>query len=671
MVSNSNSLFVAKLYYTKTMSIAASRMKRASRGLRVAVWVATTGSDSNPGTQAAPLATIVAARNKVRSIIAAGRPVGGIAVNVMPGTYPQSAMVDFVAGDSGTVASPVIWRAVGGPVTLTGSVAIPPSAYQTVPPAMATLFPSSIRSQVRMVDLAVLGVDTPVETQDRDSWTATGATIVVDGAALTLARYPNNGWLSVQAGSTASDMNSPVVLKTTDATVLSWAGATGDARLCAEIVYQWASQIMNVTSIDAGAGTITAQAHSNWGVGTPDTSIGRYYIFNLPQALDSPNEYYIDTANRKAYFVPGTTASVTTINTTIIHCYYTSYLTFDGIGVAEGRFHGYTISGSSHITLRNLTAAHLNAGIMLNDATDTLLDNVTVHDIGTVGVSLSGGDRPTLMPGNNTLQYSRVYDCSLRVPNYNPAVDINGVGAKVLHNNIYNSPHALIILRGNDHLIQDNWIHHGVLDNSDAGAFYCGRDWTERGNVLNRNWFSDIGTPDHRFTVAIYYDDCESGFVATNNILVDTWYGLHHCGRDNFFDNNVIVRAQGMAWHVGNWGSGPDNQATLTQRYNDMINTPTYQAAAWAKYPHFATILSDEPNVPKYNTVSNCLIVDSVPGAADNYPVYPQVTVSGLQTLTAAQLGLDTTTHMAAADSIVTNGSGTFKRIDISRIYHP
>lgn len=632
----------------------------------VALWVATSGNDANSGTQASPLATLTAARDKVRSIIAAGRPKGGILVNVVAGTYPQTASLDFVEGDSGTAAAPVIWRAVGGSVNVTGSTAIPASAYQPVPTTMANLFPSGIRSQVRMVDLAALHVDTPVEPQDRDSWTATAATIVVDGANLTLARYPNNGWLPVKDGSTAGSVTDPVVLPTDDALVLSWAGSTGDARLCAEITYQWASQVMNVTAIDATAKTITAQPHSEWGLDPPDPAIGRYYIFNLPQALDSASEYYIDTTAGKAYFVPGTTASVTVLKDPIIHCYFSSHIVFDGICAAEGRSMGYLLSGTNHITIKNARVCNVNSGIILDNSSTTLIDNVDVYNIGCNGINLAGGDRKTLTPGNNTLQNSRVHDCALRVPNYNPAVSIYGVGNKVLHNNLYNSPQMLVSLSGNDHLIQDNWIHHGVLDNSDAGAFYTGRNWTDRGNVINRNWFSDIGTNDNRFTVSVYIDDCSSGFTVTNNIIVDSWYGLHHCGRDNFFDNNVIIRASGMAWHVGNWGANHQgNQAELRTRLAEV----PYQSTPWLKYPHLANILEDEPAVPKYNTVSNCLIADSKPGGIDDYAIYPQVAVSGNQTVTATALGLDTDAHTATSNSVITNGSGSFKPIDIVRIY--
>lgn len=642
------------------------RRAKTSPQPSVVLWVGPTGNDNNAGTQAAPLATLAAARNKVRTIISGGRPKGGILVNVSAGTYPQTSTLYFLQGDSGTADSPVIWRAVGGKVTLTGSVPIPANAYQTVPTGVQSLFPANIRSQVRMVDLAAMGVDTPAETQDRDGWTATAATIVKDGAALTLARYPNNGWLPVKAGSTAGTVSDPVVLPTDDATVLSWAGNTGDARLCAEIIFQWASQIMNVTSIDAGTKKITAQPHSDWGLGTPDPSVGRYYIFNLPQALDSPNEYYIDTAAGKAYFVPGTTASVTVLKEAIVQCYFSSYITFDGISAGEGRFMGYLLSGSDHVTVKNATVCNLNAGIILDNAKNTLLDNVTVYNIGCNGVNLYGGDRQTLTPGNNTLQNSRVHDCAQRVPNYNPAVSIYGVGNSVLHNELYNSPQMLVSLSGNDHLIQDNWIHHGVLDNSDAGAFYTGRNWTDRGNVINRNWFNNIGLQDGRQVVSVYIDDCSSGFTVTNNIIVDGGYGLHHCGRDTFYNNNVMIRQDTMAWHVGNWGANHEgNQAELRQKLTEV----PYQSGPWLKYPHLANILDDEPAVPKYNTVSNCLIADSAPGGIDDYPIYPQVAVSGMQTVTAAQLGLDTATRTAAPDSIVTNGSGSFAGIDITKIY--
>jgi hypothetical protein len=44
-------------------------------------------------------------------------------------------------------------------------------------------------------------------------------------------------------------------------------------------------------------------------------------------------------------------------------------------------------------------------------------------------------------------------------------------------------------LGGNEHLIQGNEIHSVCTDTDDVGAFYMGRDYTCRGNIVRYNYF--------------------------------------------------------------------------------------------------------------------------------------------------------------------------------------
>ena len=68
-----------------------------------AYWVATTGSDSNPGTQAAPFATLLHANLFAKA---------GITIWIMPGTYPSSFTVSFA--NSGTATNPInVFAATG------------------------------------------------------------------------------------------------------------------------------------------------------------------------------------------------------------------------------------------------------------------------------------------------------------------------------------------------------------------------------------------------------------------------------------------------------------------------------------------------------------------------------------------------------------------------------
>lgn len=85
------------------------------------LFVSTTGSDSNPGTEDAPLKTLGAAQAKVRA-----NPERGtvpIWVTVLPGTYYIGQTIVFTSEDSGTQAAPVEYRG-GGNATLSGGVSL-------------------------------------------------------------------------------------------------------------------------------------------------------------------------------------------------------------------------------------------------------------------------------------------------------------------------------------------------------------------------------------------------------------------------------------------------------------------------------------------------------------------------------------------------------------------
>ena len=77
------------------------------------VWVAPDGRDTNPGTEAQPLASLSGARDAVRGLRKA-RPDRDITVFLHGGTYPLAAPVEFSAADSGRAGGWVTYAACPG-----------------------------------------------------------------------------------------------------------------------------------------------------------------------------------------------------------------------------------------------------------------------------------------------------------------------------------------------------------------------------------------------------------------------------------------------------------------------------------------------------------------------------------------------------------------------------
>jgi len=143
--------------------------------------------------------------------------------------------------------------------------------------------------------------------------------------------------------------------------------------------------------------------------------------------------------------------------------------------------------------------------------------NCKIYSAGEGGIIIGGGDRITLTPGNNFAINNNIYDCSRWVRTYRAGIFMYGVGNIVKNNLIHDLPHTAVFFWGNDHLIEFNEIHHVCMETGDAGAFYVGRDWTQRGSTIRFNYFHHLhgveGQEGWNDVMAIYLDDWASGRI--------------------------------------------------------------------------------------------------------------------------------------------------------------
>lgn len=150
----------------------------------------------------------------------------------------------------------------------------------------------------------------------------------------------------------------------------------------------------------------------------------------------------------------------------------------------------------------------------------------------------------------------------------------------------------------------NNEIHNVVYESGDAGAFYVGRDWTQRGTVIRYNyWHQIVGATGHG-GMTIYLDDQQSGHTIHGNLFERCSRAVFIGGGDDTtVTNNAFINCWRAA-HVDNRGMGwqkaatDDPQGTLRTRLRAM----PYRDEHWRRrYPTLPGILEDQPNIPKRN----------------------------------------------------------------------
>ena len=227
---------------------------------------------------------------------------------------------------------------------------------------------------------------------------------------------------------------------------------------------------------------------------------------------------------------------------------------------------------------------------------------------------VNGGDRKTLTPGNIAIVNNTIHDYGRVQRMYAAGIHFDGVGAHIANNQITDAPHCAMLFGGNDHLIELNEIARVCLESNDAGAIYCGRNWTMRGNCVKNNYLHDIDGFEHRGCVGVYLDDMFSSCDMIGNLFVNvTRAAMIGGGRDNHVIGNIFVGcnptlhvdARALGWcadHADGWLAEAAEKGTIS---GIEWNKPPYSD----RYPELAAILDGEPKAPEGNVIAKNICV--------------------------------------------------------------
>jgi hypothetical protein len=427
-----------------------------------------------------------------------------------------------------------------------------------------------------------------------------------------LAGRPNDGWDTI-AGVPAGQQGG----------VFAYAGdrpsacaGEDDVWLHGYWTYDWADSYEKVKSIDTAKREITTEPpHGVYGY----TKGKRYRALNVLAELDSPGEWYLDRKTGILYFWPPGDGKVTIslLDTPLIAIRDADNVRIEGLTLECVRGKAVEMNGGSGNRIAGCTVRNVGTvGVIVNGGKGNSIVSCDIYETGDGGVQISGGDRMTLTPAGNSVVNCDIHDFSRWDRTYRPAVLISGVGNRVAHCRLHDAPHSAIILSGNDHAVEFNEVFGVCRETGDAGAFYMGRNMTQRGNRIRHNYFHDLsgvkGQSGWIEVMAVYLDDCTCGTEVYGNVFYRaSWAAMIGGGRDNTIENNVFVEC-GPSVHVDaratNWASfwfnGKD--PTLIDGLNEVhFDKPPYST----RYSGLANVLNDEPAKPKGNVVAHNICV--------------------------------------------------------------
>ncbi|MBL8294338.1 MAG: right-handed parallel beta-helix repeat-containing protein [Bryobacterales bacterium] len=502
------------------------------------VYVAPTGADRAAGTDAQPVGSLVAARDKVRDLRSSGT-TGPVTVIVKGGTYRLTETLVLEPRDS--------------QVTYQGAAGERP-----------------IISGGRVITGWTKGQGA--------IWTAPAThgfrQMFVNGRRAQRARTPTNGFYRIQG---PSSQDKPFQLKFRGNDIQAeWAG---NPNVEVVALLSWAELRMPIAAVDAGTHVARLTADPKPSNKEADA---RYWIENAPGSLDAAGEWLLDPAAGVVSYWPMTGEDLPRAD--VVAPALVQLVRIEGKGEPvrdvvfrnlDFRHADWTMPKEGYSETQAAMSAP--SAIEVTGAEGVIFDQCVLTQSGGYGIWFGRGSK------SNSVTASQIYDLGaggikvgetvIRLAEadrtsghtiadnnlhrlgrvYPSAIGVwvgQSSGNRIVHNHIHDLFYTAISVGWTwgygetlcrDNNIDFNHLHHigqGML--SDMGAIYT--LGIQPGSTIRNNLIHDV----YSFTYGgwgIYPDEGSTNFVIENNIVYRTKSaGFHqHYGRENIVRNNVFA----------------------------------------------------------------------------------------------------------------------------------
>jgi len=648
----------------------------------VEFYVALDGNDSNIGAKDKPFATLLQARDAIRKLKASSSLNEQITVWLRKGEYFLSQSFELLQQDSGEPNSPIVYRAFPNEgVILSGGMKISGKNFHMVDDdSVLAKLPKASRAKVMVIDLKEEGFFNYghiARYGHMQSVVPAPLELFFNDVPMNLARYPNQGFIkigkvidkgSVPRSGDYSERGG--IFEYTDERHSRWVNVK-DLWLEGTFMYGYADDNIKVAKIDPVSRTVHLSGPHIYGIGS-GKDYQQYKAYNLIEELDEPGEWFLDRDCGKLYFWPPSRIDnahirVSVLEEPIVVLQNVSYVVLRDITAETGRGIGIYIEGGQNNLVAGCTVRDVGtSGIFMGQGSKQTFPHIThndyegivvskqignlqahiykdptwdrkagrnhkilsceVYNTGCGGIYLSGGSKARLEKGNCEVVNCRIRDYNRRNKFLWSGVNIDGCGNRIANCEIYNSNFQGIYVHGNEHMFEYNNIHDVALDSYDTSAWYLGRDPSDRGNVIQYNFFYKVGRDD-RMVMGIYCDDATADVNVFGNIFYHVAKGravvYSNAGSDLTVRNNIFIDC-GSAVEISSmwyaWGKNLIPQffgddGTFTRRLTKLldIKKPPYST----RYPELVDWMDPIPDSnneyvgmrPARNRMENNVIV--------------------------------------------------------------
>lgn len=483
-------------------------------------YVATSGSDSNPGTLAEPFATIQHAADIMDA---------GDTCIIREGVYRETV----TPARSGTADQPIIYMAYPNEeVVINGADVVSGWSQHS----------NSVYQAVMDWDLG-------------DGFNQ----LFVNGAMVNRARWPNTGTdLLSPTTATATAASESVTFSVSRPTDY-WVGGT---------VYglfgsKWTSQGATITASTAAGALTVSDKTVPWYTGS-----GAAYITGILGELDSAGEWFLDGTNLYLWAPGSVDPSTVTVEAKArkwcINLSGKSYVKFRDIDLFAGSIN----LDSDHCEITGCDAQYLshftkytwdgmdaggdrengNNGVWINGDYNVISNCTFTHSAGS-GILIYGGSNVVTRSVISETDYSATYSCPM-------AIKGSTGGNRILFNTMFNTARDVLQLYGAtaDEIMYNNLYNAGMMCHDLGITYQWGRDG--QGTVIAYNWIHDNKAP--RSNPGIYNDNYCRNFIEHHNVIWNCEAGvrLNRPHDQLFVYNNTLFNCRDV--NTSTYNQWPD-----------------------------------------------------------------------------------------------------------------